>query len=63
MLVNIIATIVVVAILGGAIAYVVKAKKQGAKCIGCPAAGNCPSAKGKKTSCTCGCGDRQGHQS
>ncbi len=28
-------------ILGGAIAYIIKAKKKGKKCIGCPYAGSC----------------------
>ncbi len=41
----VIATIVF--ILGGAIAYIVKAKKSGKKCIGCPDSCSC-SAKNKK---------------
>lgn len=28
-------------IIGAAIAYLIKAKKSGAKCIGCPAGGKC----------------------
>ena len=36
-------------VLGSAIRYMVKAKKSGARCIGCPA-GGC-------SSCSCGCGD------
>ncbi len=32
---------IVILILGGAVAYIVKAKKKGAKCIGCPAGGMC----------------------
>lgn len=32
-------------VLGGAIAYIIKAKKSGAKCIGCPAAGACGKTK------------------
>ena len=35
-------------VVGGAILYIVKAKKNGAKCIGCPASGTC----GKK-GCNC----------
>lgn len=31
----------VVAILGFAVWYIRRAKKKGAKCIGCPAGGNC----------------------
>ena len=46
---DIIAAIVLAAILGGAIAYIVWAKKKGAKCIGCPHSKTC----GKKGSCSC----------
>lgn len=46
---------VLILVIGGAIFYIVKAKKNGAKCIGCPAAGNCPSRTDKKTFCGCGC--------
>lgn len=35
MLSDIIAAIVVLAIVGGAVAYIVKQKRQGVKCIGC----------------------------
>lgn len=38
---DILAAIVLVAILGGAITYVVRAKKKGVKCIGCPHSKNC----------------------
>jgi hypothetical protein len=48
-------------ILGCAIAYVVKSKKSGKKCIGCPSGCSC-SAKGGKTSDGCGscccCGEK-----
>ena len=39
---------IVVAILAAAIVYVIKQKKQGKRCVGCPYAGEC----GKKD---CGC--------
>ena len=35
-------------VVGGAVFYIVKAKKNGAKCVGCPASGTC----GKKC-CNC----------
>ena len=44
----------VLVILGVAVAYIVKAKKSGVKCIGCPAGGNCCGKTGSD-SCTCGC--------
>lgn len=46
---NIVAVIVLVLLVGGAAAYIVRAKKNGAKCIGCPAGGGCSgSHKPKK---------------
>ncbi|MBQ8184624.1 MAG: FeoB-associated Cys-rich membrane protein [Lachnospiraceae bacterium] len=51
---------ILLVILGAAIIYIVKAKKSGAKCIGCPAGGNCShkhSESGQaESSCDCGCG-------
>lgn len=44
---NLIVIAVIVVILGLAIGYIIKAKKSGAKCIGCPS--------GK--SCSCGCSE------
>lgn len=38
---NVIVVFIVVLILGAAITYIVKAKKAGVKCIGCPAGGMC----------------------
>lgn len=45
---DLIALLILVLILGLAVAYIVKAKRRGVKCIGCPAGGNCPSAKKMK---------------
>lgn len=39
---------VLLAVLGLAAGYVIKAKKRGQKCIGCPHSKEC-------TSCSCGC--------
>ena len=39
---------IVLVVVGGAVLYIVKAKKIGAKCIGCPSSGTC----GKKN-CNC----------
>jgi len=53
------ADIVVIAVLavivGLAALYVIKAKKNGRKCIGCPE-GCRPSENGVCTACSCGCG-------
>ena len=47
---DIIAIIVVVAIVGAAIGYIIKQKRSGVKCIGCPDAktcsGNCSGCSG-----------------
>ncbi len=62
---NAILIVVLVAILGGAVAYIIKAKKSGVKCIGCSAGGSCGQKKGGSCSgcsscssdgCGCGCG-------
>ena len=54
-LTDIIVIAAIVLIIGGAVAYIVKAKKSGKKCIGCPYATSC-SSKGKSGGCGCGCG-------
>ena len=50
--VDIIVIAVIALIVGGAIAYVVKAKKNGKKCIGCPYGSKC--GKGSSNGC-CDC--------
>ncbi len=42
---------VLLIIVGSAVTYIVKAKKSGKKCIGCPHADSCPSKN-------CGCGNK-----
>ena len=46
---DVILIIVLAAIIGGAIMYIVKAKKKGVKCIGCPSGGTC---SGKCSGCS-----------
>ena len=53
---EIIAIAVIALVIGGAIWYIVKAKKSGQKCIGCPHGGKCGSAKDGCSGCNCGCG-------
>jgi len=50
---NIIVAGIVLLIVGIAIAYIVKEKKKGVQCIGCPAAGTCQRNKGAYTACSC----------
>ena len=42
---NVIVIILLVLMVGAALAYLIRAKRNGAKCIGCPSGGNCPSRK------------------
>jgi hypothetical protein len=44
---NILIILAVVLIVGLALAYVIRVKKKGTKCIGCPSGGNCGSCAGK----------------
>ncbi len=46
---DVIVVIALLLIIGSAVAYIIRAKKRGAKCIGCPHAANC----GKATECSC----------
>ncbi len=39
-----VAAVILLILVGGAAAYIVKAKKSGVKCIGCPAGGSCPGS-------------------
>jgi len=38
---DLILTAILILILGAAAAYIIRAKKSGTKCIGCPSAGKC----------------------
>ena len=44
-MVNVIAVLALLAIVGASAFYVIRAKKKGQRCIGCPHAKSCPSAK------------------
>lgn len=50
---EIIAIAAVLLVIAGAVFYIVKAKKSGKRCIGCPDGGTCSGTCG---SCTCTCG-------
>ena len=57
---NAILIVVISLIIGGAVRYIYKAKKNGAKCIGCPDAGK----GGCSGNCACcsGCGESESSQ-
>lgn len=50
-----IATAILLAAVGMAVAHIVKAKKSGVKCIGCPSGGCCSRKKDGSSGCGCGC--------
>lgn len=51
---DLIAGLIILAILGAAIGYIVHAKRSGKKCLSCPAA-DCPSKDSGSGSCCCTC--------
>ena len=51
---DIIVIALIVLIIGGASAYIIKAKKSGKKCIGCPDSSSC-SSKAKEGGCGGSC--------
>lgn len=58
---NLIAGAILLLAFCGAIAYIIRAKKRGVKCIGCSAAGQCSVARTAKSPSAgeggcCGCG-------
>ena len=63
MWIDIIVALVILLIVGGAVAYIIKAKKSGKKCIGCPDSGcSCHADKKEGASpCSgcCGCGNAE----
>ena len=48
---DIIPIIIIALIIGGAVFYIIKAKKSGRKCIGCPDSANCSKSKNGKCCC------------
>lgn len=61
---NFIIVAILAVIIGAALAYVIKAKKSGAKCIGCPDSKTCTSKSSSSTcsgncSCCSSCGSTE----
>ncbi len=44
---NLIVTLIVIAIIALAVFYIIRQKKKGVKCIGCPSGGKCDSCNSK----------------
>ena len=55
MMANIVVILIIVALVGGAMSYIIKAKKRGVKCIGCPDSAGCSYKGSKNSECSCGC--------
>ena len=54
-MINFVVVGIIAVIFAAAVVYIVKEKKRGVKCIGCPAAGTCASGNNVNTECSCGC--------
>lgn len=52
---DIIAILAILLIIGGAVFYIIKAKKSGKKCIGCPDSASCSSKNQGGCAGCCGC--------
>ncbi len=48
---DIIAIIVIVLVIGSAAAYIMRSKKRGIRCIGCPESSSCKAESGCKSCC------------
>ena len=51
---NLILVLLLAGILGFAIWYIVRSKRRGARCIGCPDSGACGNCSGCSGQCSCG---------
>lgn len=52
-MIDVVLVLLLLLIIGGAVTYIVKAKKNGAKCIGCPASATCSGKNGGQSACHC----------
>lgn len=57
---NVILIVLLLVWLGLAVAYIVKEKKRGVKCIGCPAAKDCLKGSGEASACGGNCSSCRG---
>ena len=59
-MVDVIIAGILLIIIGAAILYIVKAKKSGARCIGCPDSGSCGHGQREAGGCARSCGNCSG---
>lgn len=50
---NFYVAVVLIIVVGAAITYIIKEKKKGTVCIGCPNAGTCAGKQHEKSGCGC----------
>ena len=55
-MIDFIVIVIIIGVLGLSIRYIIREKKKGVKCIGCPFAESC--SKRRKTDEKCDCNDR-----
>ena len=53
MMTNVIIIAILIIVVGASICYIVKEKKKGTVCIGCPHAGTCANKKDSNSGCGC----------
>ena len=62
-MVDFIVIAVVLVIIGAAVVYIIREKKKGVTCIGCPAAGTCARSRNGGCSGGCSCGGEDAQHS
>lgn len=56
-MIDVVVSAIIVVIVGAALAYIIKSRKNGIKCVGCPDAKSCGSGGHTKAAVSsCGCG-------
>lgn len=56
---DIIIIAIIVVIVGVSVAYIIREKKRGVKCIGCSSGAACAKKHSGSSGCSCGCGGEQ----
>ena len=53
-MINILILLVLGLIVGLAVGYIIREKKRGVRCVGCPDGGTCAGSCGSCSGCSCG---------
>jgi len=61
-MINLILILVLLLIVGGAAAYLIRAKKRGVRCIGCPDGASCAAQQGGCSGGCAGCSGSCAHK-